>query len=70
VWKDQGKLQLPSFLSPAPSKVGSQKRKLTADQWRSTGMIHLVITLIRLWGFETGRKRQMLFNYMHLVTAV
>ncbi|KAI6127334.1 hypothetical protein F5141DRAFT_1250508 [Pisolithus sp. B1] len=29
-----------------------------------------VITLIRLWGFDTGRKGKMLVNYIHLVTAI
>ena len=45
IWKDQEKLILPSFVSPAPSSFGSEKRKLTADQWHSVGMIHLVISL-------------------------
>ena len=70
VWKDQERLQLPSFLSPGPPKFGSQKRTLSADEWRSVGTVHLVITLIRLWGFDTGRKGQMLDNYMHLITAI
>jgi len=70
VWKDQQRLVLPSFVFPAPSDLGDEKRKLSADQWRSVGMIHLVITLIRLWGHSQGRERQMLNNYMHLVTAI
>lgn len=43
---------------------------MTADKRRSVGTIHLVITLIRLWGHEIGRKKQMLINYMHLITAL
>ncbi|KAH7905904.1 hypothetical protein BJ138DRAFT_1017056 [Hygrophoropsis aurantiaca] len=70
IWKDQGRLELPSFLSPLPWQFGLEKRKLSADHWRSVGMIHLVVTLVRLWGFDTGRKGGMLFNYMHLVTAI
>ncbi|KAH7905295.1 hypothetical protein BJ138DRAFT_973937, partial [Hygrophoropsis aurantiaca] len=70
VWKDQGRLELPSFLSPLPWQFGHETRKLSADQWRSVGMIHLVVTLIRLWGFDGGRKGLMLFNFMHLVTAI
>ncbi|KAF9229914.1 hypothetical protein BU15DRAFT_84325 [Melanogaster broomeanus] len=54
IWKDQERLELPSFVSPAPARFGSEKRTLSADQWRSVGTIHLVITLIRLWGFEKG----------------
>lgn len=69
-WEDQAKLTLPSFVLPAPTRFGSEKRKLTADQWRSVGMMHLVITLVRLWGDEQGRMRHMLNNYMHLVTAI
>ncbi|KIK25092.1 hypothetical protein PISMIDRAFT_38510, partial [Pisolithus microcarpus 441] len=60
---------LPSSIFPAPSSLGFEKRKLSADQWRSVGMIHLVITLIRIWGHSQGRQQQMLNNYMHLVTA-
>ena len=70
IWKDQERLTLPSFVSPAPARFGSEQRKLTADQWRSVGMIHLVVSLVRLWGNEEGRKRLMLNNYMHLITAV
>jgi hypothetical protein len=69
VWKDQDRLELPSFVSPAP-RVGQVKRTPSADHWRSMATIHLVITLIRLWGPETGRKRDMLQNFMHLITAI
>jgi hypothetical protein len=69
IWKDQERLELPSFVSPAPARFGSEARTPSADQWRSIGCIHLVITLIRLWGFEGGRKAEMLTNYMHLITA-
>jgi len=70
VWKDQQRLILPSFIFPAPSDLGDEKRKLSTDQWRSVGMIHLVITLVRLWGHSQGREWQMLNNYMHLITAI
>ncbi|KAI6103707.1 hypothetical protein EDD16DRAFT_1493488, partial [Pisolithus croceorrhizus] len=70
VWEDQRKLILPSFVSPAPANFGLASRSLSADQWRSVGTIHLVITLIQLWGFDTGRKGEMLVNYIHLVTAI
>jgi len=33
VWKDQERLVLPSFVFPAPTALGSEKRKLSADQW-------------------------------------
>jgi len=70
IWKDQERLHLPSFVAPAPARFGSEKRTLSADQWRSVCTIHLVITLTRLWGFDSGRKGEMLANFMHLVTAV
>ncbi|KAI6110107.1 hypothetical protein F5141DRAFT_1004886, partial [Pisolithus sp. B1] len=70
IWKDQECLQLPSFLSPGPPKFGSQKQTLSADEWRLVGTIHLVITLIQLWSLDTGRKGQMLDNFMHLITAI
>ena len=41
-----------------------------ADQWRAMGTIHLVVTLPRLWGHDTGRKKVILINFMHLVHAV
>ncbi|KIN92905.1 hypothetical protein M404DRAFT_104897, partial [Pisolithus tinctorius Marx 270] len=47
-----------------------EKRKLSTDQWQSVGMIHLVITLIWIWGHSEGRQHEMLDNYMHLVTAI
>jgi len=67
------RLLLPSHVNPAPLGVGSAKTgKLSADQWRSLFLIHLVFTLIRLWGGEapTSRKRQMLVNFMDLVVAM
>jgi len=67
------RLELPSWVSPAPRHPGEAKRgKFTADQWRSFCMINLPLTLNRLWGQEAqdSRKRQMLHNFMHLVSAV
>ncbi|KAG1730194.1 hypothetical protein EDB19DRAFT_1897095 [Suillus lakei] len=69
VWKDQERTQLPSFMTAAP-KVAADKRTPTADHWRSIGLIHLVITLIRLWGQDERCKGDMLHNYMHLVMAI
>ncbi|KAH7908184.1 hypothetical protein BJ138DRAFT_1013317, partial [Hygrophoropsis aurantiaca] len=69
IWADQKRLQLPSFATAAPP-IGAEKRTPTADHWRSIGMIHLVITLPRIWGADRGRKGLMLQNYMHLVWAI
>ena len=60
-------------MQPAPKDIGNISHgKLSADEWRMTATVHLVITLIRLWGHhDVGvRKRQMLDNYMQLVQAV
>jgi hypothetical protein len=71
VWSDMKKAQLPSWISPAPHNWGTPTRgKLSADNWRVVCTIHLPITLIWLWRDETGRKRQLLENFMDLVTAV
>ncbi|KAI0055727.1 hypothetical protein BV25DRAFT_1873038 [Artomyces pyxidatus] len=62
---------LPSWVDPAPKDFGLKSRgKLSADQWRTGCTINLVITLIRLWGNSTSRRKEMLKNYMDLVTAV
>jgi hypothetical protein len=72
VWRDREKTILPSWLSPIPAAAGSARTgKLTADQWRTLCSVHLVITLVRLWGNENpgDRKHDMLCNFMDLVTA-
>ena len=51
LWKDMGRCTFPTWLSPAPRNIGLGKvGKLTADQWRTFGTVHVVITMIRLWG--------------------
>jgi hypothetical protein len=71
VWSDMRSTQLPTWITAAPYDWGTPERgKLSADQWRVICTIHLVITLIRLWGNETGRKQDLLQNFMDLVTAV
>ena len=72
VWRDRERTVLPSWVSPIPVEAGSAKAgKLTADQWRTLCTVHLVVTLIRLWGDRDpeDRKHEMLSNFMHLVTA-
>ena len=61
----------PSWITPAPLDWGTPKRgKLSADHWKVICIIHLPITLIRLWGYDDGRKHDMLLNFMDLVMAV
>lgn len=72
VWLDKARTILPSWISPIPAEAGSARAgKLTADQWRTLCTVHLVVTLTRLWGScEPGdRRRDLLGNFMHLVTA-
>ena len=72
IWDDMSKTILPSWLPSAPFHVGDGKHgKLTADQWRTFCTVHLVITLIRLWGYTPadGREYRLLVNFMHLVLA-
>ena len=73
VWKDIARCTLPSWLSPVPYRMGDAKcGKLTADQWRTAGTIHLVITLFRLWGHmsKDSREYKLLQNFIHLAMAV
>jgi len=71
VWEDMKRTQLPTWVFAAPSNWGTAERgKLSADQWRVVCTIHLPITLIRLWGAKTGRKKEMLNHFMDLVSAV
>ena len=71
IWEDMAFTQLPSWVGLVPRNWGTSKRgKLTADNWQVIFTIHLVITLIRLWKDETGRKAELLNNFMDLVAAV
>ncbi len=73
VWRDMNKTVLPTWLSAGPREVGTAScGKLSADQWRTTCTVHLVITLGRLWGAKTHDDRlyQMYANFMDLVSAV
>jgi hypothetical protein len=71
IYEDLSRTELPSWVSRAPANFGTKARgKLSADQWRTLATIYLPISLIRLWGNETGRRKAMLDNFMDLVTAV
>ncbi|KAF6745571.1 hypothetical protein DFP72DRAFT_824306 [Ephemerocybe angulata] len=73
VTEDRVRTELPRWVDPAPLRVGQKKQgKLSADQWRSFCTIHLVISLIRIWGNlePDSRWHQMLTNFLDLVTAV
>ncbi|KLO06289.1 hypothetical protein SCHPADRAFT_808936, partial [Schizopora paradoxa] len=73
VQDDAKRMDLPSWVTPAPSSLGTGGLgKLTADQWKAVCSINLVVTLVRIWGNadEKGRQYLMLSNFMDLVTAV
>lgn len=73
IYRDKRKqMRLPSHIKPPPENIGKASNgKLSADEWNSVGQIALPLVLVPLWGRrETGRERQLLDNYMHLVAAL
>lgn len=65
-------MTLPSWIGRVPADLGgSQHGKLSADEWRTTCTITLVVSLIRQWGVkpEESRERQMLENFVDLAGA-
>ena len=62
---------LPKWLATVPTNVGEAKAgKLTADQWKTFCCVHLVVTLVRIWGSGASpRFHKLLENFMFLVTA-
>lgn len=70
---DMKRTQVPSWISRPPVDWGQARRgKLSANNWEVICTIHLVFTLIRLWGGAAGTQRQhdTLQNYMDLIQAV
>lgn len=71
VWDDMTRTRLPNWVTPVPHDWGTSRRgKLSADNWRIICCVHLPITLIRLFGESDGRQRDLLDNFMTLVSAV
>ncbi|KAI9059347.1 hypothetical protein FKP32DRAFT_1579810, partial [Trametes sanguinea] len=63
--------ELPAWVDRVPANVGTKERgKLSADQWHVFCVVNLPIILIRKWGLSGGRQREMLDNFMDLVTEV
>ncbi len=70
---DIARVVLPSWLEKPPSNLGDASHgKLKADQWRVLCTVHMVITLVRLWGHSgaTDEERQVLQNFIHLIVAI
>ncbi|RPD58136.1 hypothetical protein L226DRAFT_467294 [Lentinus tigrinus ALCF2SS1-7] len=64
---------VPSWIEKPPAQFGSASHgKLKADQWRTVCIIHLVMTLGRIWGDSsaTNEERTVLDNFLQLVMAV
>ncbi|KAF9001036.1 hypothetical protein BDZ89DRAFT_968770 [Hymenopellis radicata] len=74
VRKDMARSKFPLGINKAPMNWGTPGRgKLSADIWRVVCTIHLVITLIRVWGYEgqtVSRQKAMLVNFLDLVNAM
>lgn len=71
--KDIANVVIPSWIEKPPSNFGSSAHgKLKADHWRTVCTIHMVITLVRLWGraSATDVEHAVLQNFIHLVVAV
>jgi len=50
---DLSEISTPTWVPSIPSNVGNASHgKLKADQWRTLGITHLPLSLIRLWGLR------------------
>jgi hypothetical protein len=68
---DMARTVLPSWVASSPTRFqASEHGKLKADEWRTTALIRLAVTLPRVWGPCGGRYKLMLDNFMHLIGAV
>lgn len=74
---DIDQLLTPTWMTSVPSQIGSSSHgKLKADQWRALGTTHLVLSLIRLWGFKedgsprSTRCREILDVTISLISAI
>lgn len=72
IHRDIGNIVLPSWIGRVPNNLGSASHgTLSADQWRTACTVNLVTSLVRIWGPSPAqtRERQMLENFVDLVTA-
>jgi len=70
---DLKRTDMPSWISAGPVDLGKKGHgKLTADAWRVVSTIHMVITLVRLWGWSNPSSLdfQRLANFMDLVKCI
>ncbi|KAJ8699104.1 hypothetical protein PTI98_002257 [Pleurotus ostreatus] len=69
IWQDMEHTMLPTWVSRVPCDW-TLLTDLNASQTRMLCTVHLPITLIRMWHASEGRMREILANFMDLVTAV
>ncbi|KIJ24110.1 hypothetical protein M422DRAFT_56537 [Sphaerobolus stellatus SS14] len=68
---DIRRIVIPSWVSAKPSQFySSQHGRLKADEWRTTLLVRLVVTLPRVWGPHGGCHKLLLNHFMHLVQAL
>ncbi|KDR71186.1 hypothetical protein GALMADRAFT_75443, partial [Galerina marginata CBS 339.88] len=78
IWSDLSEISTPSWVSPVPSNLGSSSHgKLKADQWRTLGVTHLPLSLLKLWGLcdpghssRSKKCREILEVTINLISAV
>ncbi|KAJ3762559.1 hypothetical protein EV360DRAFT_79172 [Lentinula raphanica] len=76
VWKDMKVTILPSWIDAPPERWGTKANgKLSADEWKVVCSVSLVVTLIRVWGYQyendsQARHFQILQNFLDLVHAI
>ncbi|KAJ3900861.1 hypothetical protein F5879DRAFT_808397, partial [Lentinula edodes] len=76
IWSDMKRTVLPNWIQPPPSGWGtSASGKLSADEYKVICSVSLVITLIRVWGYENdegveSRRFKMLENFLDLVHSM
>ncbi|KAJ3842314.1 hypothetical protein F5878DRAFT_530030, partial [Lentinula raphanica] len=76
IWSDMERTVLPSWIQKPPSRWGTPAAgKLSADEYKVISSISMVITLIRIWGYQnkddvSSRRYKMLQNYLDLVHAI
>ena len=74
---DLSEISTPTWVPSIPSNLGNASHgKLKADQWRTLGITHLPLSLIRLWGLResndprTQKCKEILDVTISLVSAV
>ncbi|KDR74581.1 hypothetical protein GALMADRAFT_41458, partial [Galerina marginata CBS 339.88] len=78
IWSDLSEISTPTWVTSVPSNFGSSSHgKLKADQWRTLGITHLPLSLLKLWGLRgsdnssrSQKCREILEITINLISAV